>query len=329
MEEAEIQQHFFSHLKSTLPPNISLADELAEKMGLSHDSIYRRIRGEKPITLPELRMLCQHYHISLDQVLGIESDSVIFNAPDLNKENVTFDAYLDDMLELMKYFNSFSGKQLRYLCKDMTFFQFFIFPEIASFKTFFWIKTIQNNHEYGRRKFSLVDNFDIFYSKGQEILKEYNKIPSCELWNTESINSTLSQIAYYQDSGIFENYNDYIKVIDSFERTIDHLQLQAEKGYKYMPGDTEVSYKAPLQLYVNEVVLGSNTVFAELDGVRMSIITYNVLNYMMTSHQRFSDKGFSSFDNLVSRSSLISATGEKDRNRFFYQLKERIRVMRK
>ncbi|MEO6583428.1 MAG: hypothetical protein ABIO05_03840, partial [Ferruginibacter sp.] len=114
-----------------------------------------------------------------------------------------------------------------------------------------------------------------------------------------------------------------------FEKTIDHLQLQAENGCKFMPGDTEVSYKAPLQLYVNEVVLGSNTVFAELDNARTSIITYNVLNYMMTGHQRFCDKGFSSFDNLVSRSSLISATGEKDRNRFFYQLKERIRVLRK
>ena len=47
---------------------------------------------------------------------------------------------------------------------------------------------------------------------------------------------------------------------------IDHLQMQAEKGVKFMPGDTDVSHKAPIQFYINELILGNNTMAMKLDG---------------------------------------------------------------
>ena len=76
-EALGIQQQFFALLKNSMPPHISMADELAEKMGLSYDSIYRRIRGEKALSMVELKMLCQQYNISLDQVLDIQNTTVV------------------------------------------------------------------------------------------------------------------------------------------------------------------------------------------------------------------------------------------------------------
>ena len=83
-----MQQQFFSMLKNSLPAHISLADELSEKMGLSYDSIYRRMRGEKALSMAELKMLCKHYNISLDQVMGLETDTVVFMAPDINIDDL-------------------------------------------------------------------------------------------------------------------------------------------------------------------------------------------------------------------------------------------------
>ena len=80
-EAPGIQQQFFALLKNSMPPHVSMADELSEKMGLSYDSIYRRIRGEKALSMLELKMLCQQYNISLDQVLDIQNTTVVFNAP--------------------------------------------------------------------------------------------------------------------------------------------------------------------------------------------------------------------------------------------------------
>ena len=195
MEAIEMQQHFFNLLKNTLPPHVSMADELAEKMGLSHDSIYRRIRGEKPLSMSELQLLCQQYNISLDKVLELQTSTVVFNAPDINTENLPFPDYLKGMLGQLKRINSYKTKKMRYLCKDMTFFHFYHFPEIAAFKTFFWIKTIQNDPAYRNSSFSLEKNkFNDCIAIGQQVIREYNEIPSIELWNIESMNSTICQI---------------------------------------------------------------------------------------------------------------------------------------
>jgi len=329
MEAIEMQQQFFSLLKNSLPAHVSMADELAGKLGLSYDSVYRRIRGEKPLSMAELKLLCETYQISLDQVLNLQSDNVLFRAPDINHTQIPFPLYIQGMLAQMKIFNSFDGKKMRYLCKDMTFFHFYHFPGIAAFKTFFWIKSILNDPAYHKAKFSLKkDEFVDCFQIGQQVIREYNQIPSVELWNAESVNSTLSQIQYAYDAGLFETREDMIGVIESLQQTLDHLQLQVEQGVKFMPGDPDTRYQASLQFYINEVVLGSNTILIESDQHRESLVTYSVLNYMSTKDTRFCDKAFSSFDNLLSRSTPISATGEKERNRFFHRLKERLEALK-
>ncbi|MEI9945168.1 MAG: hypothetical protein WDN26_13230 [Chitinophagaceae bacterium] len=46
-------------------------------------------------------------------------------------------------------------------------------------------------------EFPYTDCFEI----GQQVLEEHNKINSVELWNLESIHSTINQVAYYKEAG--------------------------------------------------------------------------------------------------------------------------------
>ena len=98
---------------------------------------------------------------------------------------------------------------------------------------------------------------------------------------------------------------------------------------KFLPGATDVGHRASLQVYVNELILGNNTILLKLDDQRVSTVTYSVLSYLMTRDSRFADKAFSTFNILLSRSSLISGTGEKDRNRFFNTLRDKVNAIRK
>ena len=331
METYEIQQQFFNHLKTALPSHLSLVDELCDLLGLSPDSVYRRIRGEKPIALSELKMICEKYHLSLDHVLQLQNNSVVFQAPQFeNKGVVPFDEYMKGLIAQLKYFNSFQQNKLLYLCKDLPVWHFYIYPEIAAFKTFVWIKTVQNNPAYENKKFSLKEfPFRDCYALGQEMIREYNKIPSIELWNYESIISTTRQIEYYKEAGIFADSRDLDLIIDSFEGSLDHLQEQARLGCKFFPGESSVNHRASLKLYVNEVIIGNNTILTELNGNKFSFITYNVFNYLFTKDPRLTDIVFTNFYTLMSRSTLVSETGEKERNRFFESLKQRVRLLRK
>jgi hypothetical protein len=330
MDTKQLQQELFKHLKEILPPHLSLADELCNLLNLSADSAYRRIRGEKPITLNELKQICEHYHISIDQLLQLKTDSVLFRAPGITHGAGPFADYMQGMLAQFKYFNSFKQAELHYLCKDAPFWYFFLFPAMASFKTFFWSKTINNETALADKSFSLQEfPFEDCFAIGRQILEEHNRLASVELWNLESIHSSINQIAYYRDAGVFKYRDDLVTVVDSFIMMLDHLQAQAAKGVKFMPGATDVSHKGTIQFYVNELILGSNTILLALDDKKISMVTYNVFSYLITEDNRFSEKAFDTFNTLMSRSSLISRSGEKERNRFFNTLRDKVNELRK
>src|SRR5689334_1688263 len=203
MDSTDLQQVFFNTVKNAIPVHLSLVDEVAAVLHLSYDSVYRRIRGEKPITLSELKLLCDHFHISLDQVLQIQSEAVVFVAPGINDGEQEFLHYITGILQQLKYFNSFREKEMMYFCKDLPIWHFYTYPEIAAFKTFCWIKTFQNHPAYQNKTFSLSGfAFDELYKIGQQVLQEYCRMPSVELWNMVSLNSSILQLKYYKDAGM-------------------------------------------------------------------------------------------------------------------------------
>jgi hypothetical protein len=328
MAETDLQKELFVLIKNNLPSHISLVDAIADLLNISYDSVYRRMRGEKPITLNELRVLCEHFHLSLDRVLQFKNETVVFNAPGINGSNPDFREYLQGVLKQMKYFNSFEKREMLYQCKDAPFFYFYLFPEIGAFKTFCWVKTVLNHPEYRDKTFSFSEfPFEDCNQLGKQIIKEYSILPSTELWNLESFNSSLNQLEYYRDAGLFKSPGDFSDVLHSFEKMLDHIQEQTQAGVKFMPG-ADITNKSSFKFYVNEIILGNNSFILDLEGERLCIITFNALDYMLTKDVRFSKKLFDGFSTLVSSSTLISGTGEKERNKFFRVQREKIVQLR-
>jgi hypothetical protein len=217
-----------------------------------------------------------------------------------------------------------------YLCKDAPLWNFYIFPELAAFKTFFFLRSVRSESQYFQKKFSIKEfPFEDCFAIGQETLKLFNEIPCEELWNNESWNSTINQVAYYREAGIFKSNDDCEMVIDSIARSIDHLEKQAAVGQKFMPGDTDLRYRAPIQFYVNDLIIGNNTIYGEVDGNKISWITYSVLNILVTKEKRFNEHIFSNFNTLKSRSALVSGTNERERVKFFNSLREKVNALRK
>lgn len=329
MITSEIQQSFFSHIKEGLPRHLNLVDQLCDLLNLSSDSVYRRIRGEKPVSLSELKLICTKYNLSLDQLLQLQTDTVVFRASDLHKKVFPFKDVLANMVKQFTYMNSFKEKQIWYLCKDMPFWTFFLFPDLGAFKSFFWAKTIHNDPEFQGKQFSLNECLlEEYVSMGKQINKLYNQIPGVELWNVESINSTISQIKFYIESGAFKNKGDIETVISAFDKTIDHIGKQAEAGYKFEPGTSDLSYRATQELYVNEVVIGSNTILAALNQSKVAYIPYNVFSFLHTNDATFCESILHGIDILRSKSTLISCTGEKERSKFINTLKQRVDALR-
>src|SRR5687767_5831936 len=137
-----LQATFFQQIKGLIPPNLSMVDEVAGLLGISNDSAYRRIRGEKPIDLEEIQKLSSHYKISMDQLLNLKSDAFIFTGALKDGSENSFEEWLKNVHQLLGWLNSFQKKHLSFLVKDIPPFLHFQIPELAAFKFFFWMKSI-------------------------------------------------------------------------------------------------------------------------------------------------------------------------------------------
>ena len=268
MPDYQSQEFLFQRIKELLPPHASLVDMVAETLHISSDSAYRRIRGETPLVLDEARVLCQHYKISLDQLLNVKEGSTLFQNVRIDLKNYSYEKYLTDLVKQVKYINSFIHKEVIYLTKDMPIFHNFYYQPLIAFRYFFWMKTIMQHPDFRNREFTMDCISPQIEALSRELTMSYNLAPSSEIWNTESINSAILQIEFYKDSGYFASANDIKLVYEALEETFVHLRNEVEHGCKFMPGENPESKKNNFNFFYNRVILGDNTIMVVTDRVK-------------------------------------------------------------
>ena len=328
MEQHQLQQLFFTHIRNNLPQHISLVDSVAGSLNISNDSAYRRIRGEKEISFDEIRRLCLHFNISLDQLLHLNSESFIFAGRLADHNNFTFELYLKSILDQLRLMSSFDHKELFYLNKDIPIFHQFYYQDLAAFKIFFWMKSIMQYPSLSKSRFSIEDFPPSLHTVSNKIIEEYNKIPSVEVWNEESIHSTLRQIEYYEQTKVFRSSDDIVNLYTSLDKTIDHIEKQAELGFKFSLKGEGLNLKTPYKIFANEFILGDNTLCALLNDSKAVYLNHAVINYIVSRDTGFAEYTFEHIQNIIRRSTLISVTGEKERRRFFNTMHAKIEKRR-
>ncbi len=323
MDNNQTQQLFFNHIKSKLPLHLSVVDEVATLLNISNDSAYRRIRGEKPIGLDEVQVLCNKYHISLDQLLQIQANTVIFSG---NKFDNTFGLYeyLQDICSNLELFKMMEQPHLYYHNKDFPVFHYMQFPELAAFKFFFWKRTLIGNPELARQQFNGEEPNTGVMETAKKIIGHYIQIPSTEIWNEESVHITIRQIEWYRQSNIFANKHILLKVYLQLEELLNHIELLAEAGKKFLHNKSVSNESAPYDIYINECLIGDNTIFVKGGEKQVTYLNHNGLNFIATQDKSFCDYTFKNLQNIIKKSTHISVVGEKERSMFFNTLRSKI-----
>jgi hypothetical protein len=327
--EKDIQQELFRILKAKIPDHLSAADEIARILAISADSAYRRMRGEKPVTLDEVSKLCMHYQISLDPLMDIQNNAFLFFGKTINAKNFNFNEYLGTTMEYMKSMQNFKSKEIYYLCKDMPLFHHYHVRDLAAFKYYFWMKTLLELPEFNNRKFSLDEYPEATFQLGRKCLSLYNQLGSYELWNVESLNSTLRQIEFYHDGNFFVSDAEALRVYTALEMFMDHLEKRAELGYTFDMDDPAIKPLGKFKMYFNEVVTHDNSILVVLDETKIAFIIHSVFKFMMTRDHQFCDHFQESVQMLMRKSTLISSVSEKERLRFFNKLRNKIEARKR
>ena len=329
MQTIELQTSFFKHIKDKLADHLSMVDVVAELLNISNDSAYRRIRGEKTLGFDEIQILANHYKVSLDKFLHLRTETFLFSGKLINREKFEMSEYLQGIAEQLTYFASFQNKHMYYFNKDIPIFHHFMFPELAAFKCYFWSRYNLNYAKFNKGQFLIDDFIDLFNKTGKRISEMYLQIPSTEIWNLDCINSTIMQIDYYRVSKVFSSHQDILKVFDCLEKLVDHIEQQVEYGCKFPFSKPDLARKVKYTVFINDFILGDSSIIVELDDQRLVSMIHNVINYALTTDEKFVEYSWQTMNILLKKSTLISETGEQDRQLFFDTLRERIHEKRK
>lgn len=301
--------------------------DLSELLGISYDSAYRRIRGEKELSMEELKTICLHYNISTDALFSLKTNHVVFTSLAVGEAGFTFENWLQSLLVEIKKIYYGKEREIIYAAKDIPVFYYFEFPEIAAFKIYFWNKALIPASGYENRKLTL-DAPEVLYETGRQLLTHYVKIPTIEIWSEETISSVLRQIEYCFISGFFARTEDVFRLCEALDALLIHVQSQAEYGFQYMIGKPPEGIENNFNLYHNEVLVTDNTILVKTDGQKTVYNTYNVINQLITTNPVFCNQVENSLRNLMQKSTMISGTSAKERCRFFNTLHEKVKALR-
>ncbi|MBA4198806.1 MAG: hypothetical protein C0459_14755 [Chitinophaga sp.] len=323
-----LQQLLFTEIKARIRPNISMVDEIASLLNISNDSAYRRIRGEKLITLEEIQKLAAHFKISIDKILNLSSDTGTFSGKYITADNFDFAKYLGQMTTDLEFINSFKQKEIIFFSKDIPSFHYFTYPELAAFKYFFWMKTILQFSQFNNTPFSFDILLKTMIDDGMKVIKSYNVIPSVEIMSIENINTTLRQIEFYKETFQFKHQEELNLIYDKLHEMTDHICHQAETGKKFMPNQNHELLTGTYKLYVNDFIIGDNSNIVTVDNNKLSFLVHSHINYIVVNDERLTSYQYAFIQNIIKKSILISDVGEKYRTRFFHLIHDKIEQCR-
>jgi len=323
------QKALFESISSRLPPHISFVDEISEVLNVSTDSAYRRIRGDKVLSLDEAEKLSHHFNVSLDNLMGITSDSVTFKSLHLNEETLCFADYLKTILSEMERVPDINSVELIFQLNELNLFHSIQFPEILAFKIYFWSKSSLDFKSYRDKKYSLQVIDDEILEISSLITGLYVKFNTIEILTQEFLISFLKQIEYYRLSGFFKNNDDAILLCDKASELIEHLRRQAELGYKFAYGSEPSGQEGNLKLYSNNLTLTDNVIILKLGNQGTTYLTNGAINRLQTENQDFYKRNLEMVNAIIRKSTLISGGAERERNYFFNTIQDSINRVKK
>jgi hypothetical protein len=80
---------------------------------------------------------------------------------------------------------------------------------------------------------------------------------------------------------------------------------------------------------MSEVMVGNNSILVSMGKTKVAYVSNNTFNFMSTTNPGLIEENEKWLKNLIKKSVLISGVSEKQRNRFFNILKDKVELLKR
>jgi len=314
-----IQKVFFEIAKNRLSSNLRLADVVGDVLRVSPDSAYRRIRGEKELSVNELIKLCQYFDISVDSIINYQSDNILFKYTPLDMTDMN--NYYTYMKSLNVLFNEISGskeKEIYFMALDVPVVHFMPFLELTLFKIYTWFQSINNVH-LSYEQFTAQLDIPLLSNIYSSIGNAYKQIPSTEIWTNSTLSPLLHLMDHYSDLNCFEKKETANLICRQLYQLVENIEKYAEQEAK----EAEAG-EAPFRMFLSPVDIMNDFMITKRDGITVTSIKLYTINGIFTSNEFFCNEVEKWMKDTTSKSLRLSGASAKERYLFFQNLKNQV-----
>jgi len=305
-----LQEVFIDHIKKELPEGKSLNESVARILDVSYDAAHRRTSLKSKFSLEESVLLAKHFNISIDALFGtIEDQFVSVQKTNQITNEEELQAYFENSYQSLLPLLDRKDGTLYYSAKDIPLFYTLTDDRLSHFKMYVWLKLLDRTY---REK-----SFEQFYPKlstiqsAKKLGELYYNLPTVEIWDVTTINSTLKQIHFYYKAGQMAA-DTALSLCRLLKDLLNQISVKV------------ISRKHKFQLYYNELLLMNNNVLITTKQQQSLFVPYTMLSYYVTSDQRTCNEAKEYFEKQLKHSKLLNTSGEKEQNTFYHKMMAKV-----
>lgn len=301
-----LQEVFIEEIKKELPNGKSLNESVASILDISYDAAHRRTSLKSKFSLEESVLLAKYFHISIDRLFGTTESQ--FVAVEKTKQITNEDelqSYFENSYQSLAPLLDMKDGMLYYSAKDIPLFYTLTDDRLSHFKMYVWLKLLDRTY---RDK-----SFEQFFPKlstmqsAKKLGELYYNLPTVEIWDITTINSTLKQIHFYYKAGQMTT-KTALELCQLLKDLLNQISIKV------------ISRKHQFQLYYNELLLMNNNVLITTKQQQSLFVPYTMLSYYTTSDQRTCKEAKEYFEKQLKHSKLLNTSGEKEQNTFYHKM---------
>lgn len=317
------QQEFFAKLQGKFSDDrAAMIRAIGDQLHVGRDAVYRRLRGETPLTGEEMIALARLYNICLDPVNT--SDIPKMHYPDGAVEITSEAEYFRDVLMRSEMMAALDDVRVDYATPELPLFYELNTPVLLAYKTYVYGLTTWNFSKWKDVPFrpELIDpEVQQIANRLQRVLYSF---PARELWSAGILDITLREIEHGVQVGYLIDDAMVGEMFRELEETIKHMESMTRIGKRFPPGERPAADSPDFRVYHNEMTNTNNVILIRSPQQSVVYTTFVNPNYLFSSDARVINQMQTWFDNLVASSNVLSADTGKYAVTYFKGLRKKV-----
>jgi len=309
---------FISKILEFIPPNINAANHLADILGISTKSVYRRLNGEIPFTITEVFELAKELKFSIDQFLELDNTEHVYFKLQANETNTPQDSFRKMLLQYYDHTQKINNaKKVESLIALNHLPTIFIIYQENLFRFSYYQWMYENRKESLKYRFSdIIIPSDIISLKNKIIISAKKNKNNTFFLAPDAYLSKIREIQYYYKRNLI-NYDEMLLLKSDLHDAINNLEFLIGEG-----GHTT---EARTQLYLMPINFRVSNCYIKYDNTVVS----NIMIYTVNPINIFNSGSFSKvhkrwFDNIKKYAVFITQSNEVMQSQFLEKQREYI-----